>query len=50
MVYTRVYESGGKFFPSAITRTLVGLMGGQLTLMGYLLIRQAVMQVIISFF
>jgi len=44
VVYTRVYESGGKFFPSAITRTLVGLMGGQLTLMGYLLIRQAVMQ------
>jgi len=44
VAYTRIYESGGKFFPSAITRTLVGLMGGQLILMGYLLIRRALMQ------
>lgn len=33
------YESGGAFFPAALQRTLVGLVCGQLTLIGYLLTR-----------
>jgi hypothetical protein len=33
------YESGGAMFPSALQRTLFGLVCGQLTLIGYLITR-----------
>jgi hypothetical protein len=39
-VYQPVYESGGAMFPSALQRTLFGLVCGQLTLIGYLVTRQ----------
>jgi hypothetical protein len=38
-VYRPVYESGGAMFPSALQRTLFGLVCGQLTLIGYLITR-----------
>jgi len=38
-VYQPVYESGGAMFPSALQRSLFGLVCGQLTLIGYLLTR-----------
>eukprot|EP00566_Odontella_aurita_P003015 CAMPEP_0113599678 /NCGR_PEP_ID=MMETSP0015_2-20120614/42281_1 /TAXON_ID=2838 /ORGANISM="Odontella" /LENGTH=1029 /DNA_ID=CAMNT_0000507843 /DNA_START=376 /DNA_END=3466 /DNA_ORIENTATION=+ /assembly_acc=CAM_ASM_000160 len=39
-VYTPKYESGGKLFPMACDRALFGLICGQLTFIGYSLIRQ----------
>jgi hypothetical protein len=36
-VYQPVYESGGAMFPSALQRTLFGLVCGQMTLIGYLI-------------
>lgn len=38
-VYSPVYESGGRFFPLAVQRTLFGLVCSQITLMGYLMTR-----------
>lgn len=38
-VYTPVYESGGELFPDVCQRTLYGLVCGQMTLIGYTLIR-----------
>ena len=38
-VYQPVYESGGAMFPTALQRTLFGLVCGQLTLIGYLVTR-----------
>ena len=38
-VYTPIYESGGALFSDAVQRTLFGLVCGQLTLIGYFLIR-----------
>lgn len=38
-VYTPVYESGGAMFPVAVQRMLFGLVCGQLTLLGYTIIR-----------
>mmetsp|Transcript_413 Transcript_413/g.433 ORF Transcript_413/g.433 Transcript_413/m.433 type:complete len:231 (-) Transcript_413:386-1078(-) len=43
-VYTPIYESGGIMFPSACNRTLVGLICGQVTLLGYTLIVQGYYQ------
>mmetsp|Transcript_19053 Transcript_19053/g.27923 ORF Transcript_19053/g.27923 Transcript_19053/m.27923 type:complete len:1047 (+) Transcript_19053:87-3227(+) len=39
-VYTPLYESGGQLFPSVCDRTLVGLICGQITFIGYCLIRK----------
>jgi hypothetical protein len=36
-VYTSKFESGGGMFPSVCNRTLIGLICGQLTLIGYML-------------
>jgi hypothetical protein len=47
VVYNPLYESGGKMFPSVCSRTLVGLICGQVTLAGYVLIRQGFTPVII---
>lgn len=44
-VYTPIYESGGTFFPAACDRTLVGLLCGQLTFLGYIVIRKCYYQV-----
>ena len=38
-VYTPTYESGGSLFPLVCDRTIVGLICGQLTFMGYSIIR-----------
>jgi hypothetical protein len=38
-VYTPSYESGGSLFPLVCDRTIVGLICGQLTFMGYSIIR-----------
>lgn len=38
-VYTPIYESGGNLFSDAVQRTLFGLVCGQLTLLGYFIIR-----------
>jgi hypothetical protein len=38
-VYSPVYESGGAMFPMAVQRTLFGLVCGQLTFLGYTVIR-----------
>lgn len=46
-VYNPIFESGGKMFPSVCSRTLVGLICGQVTLAGYILIRQGFTPVLI---
>jgi hypothetical protein len=38
-VYTPVYESGGALFPDVCQKTLGGLICGQLTFIGYTIIR-----------
>ena len=38
-VYSPVYESGGAMFPTAVQRTLFGLVCGQMTMLGYLTTR-----------
>ena len=38
-VYTPFYESGGALFPVVIHRTITGLICGQLTFMGYSVVR-----------
>ena len=48
-VYTPDYESGGLLFPLVCDRTIFGLMCGQLTFIGYSLIRGGFYQVRILF-
>ncbi|KAL7521067.1 hypothetical protein ACHAWX_005758 [Stephanocyclus meneghinianus] len=44
-VYRPSYESGGTMFPMACHRTLIGLVCGQLTLIGYTVMREGFYQV-----
>ena len=44
LVYTPEYESGGKMFPTACRRTLIGLVCGQVTLIGYTVLRMGFYQ------
>ena len=44
-VYTPTYESGGRMFPQAVSKTLFALLISQMTFIGYSLIRKAVFQV-----
>ena len=46
-VYTPLYESGGNLFSDAVQRTLFGLVCGQLTLLGYFLVRGCRYQTIV---
>lgn len=39
LVYSSTYESGGRFFPTACNRTMVGLVAAQVTLIGYTVLR-----------
>jgi Calcium-dependent channel, 7TM region, putative phosphate len=48
-VYSPVYESGGAMFPIAVQRTLFGLVCGQLTFIGYLIIESCHYQPIFLF-
>jgi hypothetical protein len=43
-VYTPSYESGGTMFPMACHRALIGLVCGQLTLIGYSIMREGFYQ------
>ena len=45
VVYTPEYENGGELFPSVCHRTLIGLICGQVTLIGYSILRQGFYQV-----
>ncbi len=45
LVYTADHESGGTMFPSACMRFLVGLICGQVTLIGYTILRSTFYQV-----
>jgi hypothetical protein len=44
-VYSPTYESGGRMFPQAISKTLFALLISQLTFIGYSLLRKGVLQV-----
>jgi len=44
LLYVPDHESGGSMFPSACHRTLIGLICGQLTLIGYMILREAYYQ------
>ena len=44
-VYSPTYESGGKMFPQAVSKTLFALIISQLTFIGFTLIRKGVFQV-----
>jgi len=44
VVYCPTYESGGTMFPSACHRTLTGLLCGQVTLIGYSILKQGFYQ------
>lgn len=46
-VYTPTYESGGRMFPQAVSKTLFALLISQLTFIGYTLIRKGVFQIIL---
>jgi hypothetical protein len=43
-VYQPVYESGGAMFPGSLQKTVISLVLGQLTFIGYLFTRKAVFQ------
>ncbi len=45
LVYTPEHESGGTMFPSACKRVLIGLICGQVTLIGYMILRASFYQV-----
>ena len=45
IVFNPSYESGGTMFPMACHRTLIGLVCGQLTLIGYSIMRAGFYQV-----
>lgn len=47
-VYTPSYESGGSLFPLVCDRTIIGLICGQLTFMGYSIIRGGHYQVSVN--
>ena len=47
-VFTTKYESGGILFPIASHRLLVGLIFAQLTLIGYLGLREGYVQATVS--
>lgn len=47
VVYTPEYESGGTCFPGVCHRTLIGLICGQVTLIGYVIIRAGFYQPVI---
>ena len=44
-VFSPTYESGGRMFPQAVSKTIFALLISQLTFIGYSLIRKAVFQV-----
>jgi len=44
LVYTPAHESGGTMFPSACTRVLIGLICGQVTLIGYTILQSSFYQ------
>ena len=44
-VYSPTYESGGRMFPQAVTKTLSALLISQMTFIGYTLIRKGLYQV-----
>eukprot|EP00581_Thalassiosira_minuscula_P003127 CAMPEP_0183746620 /NCGR_PEP_ID=MMETSP0737-20130205/66850_1 /TAXON_ID=385413 /ORGANISM="Thalassiosira miniscula, Strain CCMP1093" /LENGTH=1283 /DNA_ID=CAMNT_0025982321 /DNA_START=48 /DNA_END=3899 /DNA_ORIENTATION=+ len=46
-VYTPTYESGGRMFPQAVSKTLFALLISQMTFIGYTLIRKGVFQIIL---
>mmetsp|Transcript_16842 Transcript_16842/g.36372 ORF Transcript_16842/g.36372 Transcript_16842/m.36372 type:complete len:1185 (+) Transcript_16842:163-3717(+) len=46
-VFTPTYESGGRMFPQAVSKTLFALLISQLTFIGYTLIRKGVFQIIL---
>jgi hypothetical protein len=48
-VYKPSYESGGTMFPMACHRTLIGLVCGQLTLIGYSIMREGFYQALTMF-
>jgi len=48
-VYTPRYESGGESFPLAMQRTLVGLLFGQITFIGYVILRQGHFEPLVVF-
>merc|ERR1712194_387843 len=48
-VYTPTYESGGRMFPQAVSKTLFALLTSQMTFIGYTLIRKGVFQIILLF-
>lgn len=48
-VYVPEYESGGALFPIACTRTVVGLFLGQLTFLGYMVLRNCYGQVSLTY-
>mmetsp|Transcript_1282 Transcript_1282/g.2730 ORF Transcript_1282/g.2730 Transcript_1282/m.2730 type:complete len:1017 (+) Transcript_1282:31-3081(+) len=49
IVYSPSYESGGTMFPMACHRTLIGLVCGQLTLIGYSILRAGFYQALLMF-
>jgi len=49
VVYHPTYEGGGLMFPFVCTRTLIGLICGQVSLLGYMLIRQGIYQLGLMF-
>jgi hypothetical protein len=46
-VYSPTYESGGKMFPQAVSKTLFALIISQLTFIGFTLIRKGVFQIML---
>jgi len=44
LVFSPAYESGGMMFPTSCQRTLIGLICGQLTLLGYTVLRRGFYQ------
>jgi len=47
LVYAPDYESGGTMFPAVCHRTLIGLICGQITSLGYTIIREGFYQAIV---
>lgn len=49
IVYSPSHESGGTMFPMACHRTLIGLICGQLTFIGYSILREGFYQAVVTF-
>jgi hypothetical protein len=49
IVYNPSYESGGTMFPMVCHRTLIGLICGQLTFIGYSMLREGFYQALMTF-